>query len=171
MDGRGDETMDLNFATVAIQFINFLIFAVIIGKFLYKPILAMLDERRMQIEKNMEEAAQAKTDAQGLKEEYEAKLHEAGKEAQSIVKNAVSSAESMKEEIIGDARKEAQRQMDKAKEEMHMERQKAEKEIRGQVATLSVALAEKVLKETIDSDSQKKLMNEFIRKVEAGHGA
>ncbi len=163
--------MDLNIATVIIQLFNFSIFVIVITKFLYRPLVAMLNERRAQIEKNMEEAEQAKADAKGLKEDYEARMREARKEAQDVIKNAVTSGEAMKEEIINDARKEAQRQKDRATAEITLERERIEKELQSQVATLSVAVAERILKETIDSESQKKLMAEFVRKVESGYGA
>jgi len=163
--------MDLNIATVLVQLFNFSIFVFVIARFLYKPLVAVLNERKAQIEKNIEEAEQAKAEAKALRDEYDAKMREARKEAQEVIKNATVSAEAMKEEIIGDARKEAQRQKDRALEEISLERERAEKELRGQVASLSVAVAEKILKETIDSDSQSKLMAEFVRKVESGHGA
>ncbi|MHC9543869.1 MAG: F0F1 ATP synthase subunit B [Vulcanimicrobiota bacterium] len=161
--------MDPNAATIVIQIINFLIFAAIITKFIYRPVLLVLDNRKAGIEKEREEAENLKASAMSLKDEYEQKLREARRAAQDLINEATRSAEVVKNDIVSEARREAQREKERAAEEMRSEQEKAQKEMRSSIADLSVALADKVLKETIDQTSQKRIMEEFIRKVESGN--
>jgi len=161
--------MDPNPATIVIQIINFLIFAAIIAKFIYRPVVSVLDNRKAGVEKEREEAESLKASAQGLKDEYEQKLRDARKEAQELINEATRSAEAVKNEIVGEAKRNAQREKERAAEEIQSEREKAQKEMRSSITDLSVAIAGKVLKETLDQSSQKRIMEEFIRKVESGN--
>ncbi len=161
--------MDPNPVTILIQIINFLIFAGIIAKFIYRPVLSVLDNRKAGLEREREEAENLKASAMSLKDDYEQKLREARKMAQDLINEATRSAEAVKNEIVSEARNEAQREKERAAEEIRSEREKAQKEMRSSIADLSVALADKVLKETIDQTSQKRIMEEFIRKVESGN--
>jgi len=161
--------MDPNPATIVIQIINFLIFAAIIAKFIYRPVVSVLDNRKAGVEKEREEAESLKASAQGLKDEYEQKLRDARKEAQELINEATRSAEAVKNEIVGEAKRNAQREKERAAEEIQSEREKAQKDMRSSITDLSVAIADKVLKETLDQASQKRIMEEFIRKVESGN--
>jgi F-type H+-transporting ATPase subunit b len=161
--------MDPNPATIVIQIINFLIFAAIIARFIYRPVVSVLDNRKAGVEKEREEAESLKASAQGLKDEYEQKLRDARKEAQELINEATRSAEAVKNEIVGEAKRNAQREKERAAEEIQSEREKAQKDMRSSITDLSVAIADKVLKETLDQASQKRIMEEFIRKVESGN--
>lgn len=161
--------MDLSFATIIIQIINFFIFFFIISKFLYGPVIKMLDERKAMVEREFDDAESIKAGAMSLKEEYEAKIRDAKKEAQDILKDAMSKAEISKNEIINEARKSAERERERAQEEIALEKEKTLKELNVYVADLAVSVAGKVLKSTLDDESQNRLMKEFVRKVESGN--
>jgi F-type H+-transporting ATPase subunit b len=161
--------MDLSIATVVIQMVNFLIFAAVIGRFFYRPIMRILEERNAKIVKEQEEAEQFKAAAHKLKDDYETKLRDAQREAQEIIKNATSSAETVRNEIIDEARKDAQKEKEKALFELRLEREKVESEMKAVVTDLSIAVAGKVLKETLNEASRGEIMTEFIRKVESGN--
>lgn len=159
--------MDLSLGTILIQIVNFIIFIVIVAKLFLRPIKKVLDQREAQIKKDINDAEALKASATNLMEEYERKIGIAKAEAQDIVKNAIASGEMMKNDIINEAKAEARRERERAEEELRISREKAEKALRAQIADLAVSVASKVLKETLDQESQERLIKEFVRKVES----
>jgi F-type H+-transporting ATPase subunit b len=161
--------MDLSIATVVVQMVNFFIFAAVIGRFFYRPIMRILEERKAKIAREQEEAERLRAAAEKARDDYEKKLRDAQREAQEIIRNAASSGELVKNEIIDQAHKDAQKEKEKALSEIQLERERAQQEMKMVVADLSIAIAQKVLKETIDDASRGQIIKEFIRKVESGN--
>lgn len=154
-------------ATIIVQIFNFVLLLFIISKLFLRPVKKILDQREGQIKQDIEEAETLKTKAAALREEYENKLRDANTEAQEIYRNAVASGETVKNEVINEAKAEARRERERAEEEIRISVEKAEKQLRSHVADLAVAVADKVLKETLDRKSHDKLLAEFVRKVES----
>jgi F-type H+-transporting ATPase subunit b len=159
--------MELSPATIIIQIFNFILFLFIISKLFLRPVKKILDQREGQIKQDIEEAEALKTKAAALREEYENKLRDAHIEAQEIYNNAVASGETVKNEVISEAKAEARREQERAEEEIKSSIERAEKGLRSHVADLAVTIADKVLRETLDSKSHDKLLAEFVRKVES----
>ena len=84
--------MSIEPSTLIFALINFFILLFCLKKFLYKPLFNMLDERAATIAKNVDDAEQARDEANALKAEYEASLKEAQTKAQEIIQNANSLA-------------------------------------------------------------------------------
>lgn len=156
--------MEIN-ATILFQILNFAIFFFVISRFFIKPVKAILEKRQAQIKQEFDDVESLKAQALDLKEDYESKLRNAKSEAQEIVSNAVSYGEMTKNNIINEARDEAMREKERAAEEIRLQQDKAQKELRVQTAELAISIAGKVLKETVDSETQGKTIEEFVRKV------
>ena len=109
--------MSIEPSTLIFALINFFILLFCLKKFLYKPLFNMLDERAATIAKNVDDAEQARDEANALKAEYEASLKEAQTKAQEIIQNANKLGEETRAEIVAKAREEAARASEKAREE------------------------------------------------------
>ena len=81
-------------ATLIAQILNFLVLVFVLAKFVYKPVLGIMEERKNKIASDLETAEMAKKDAEAVKAEYAAKLADARQEAQAIIENALRQHES-----------------------------------------------------------------------------
>ena len=153
------------------QVINFLILLYLLNRFLFKPVLARLDERRTKISKGLEDAETAARDRELARAEREAAVSEARKEAANMLANANKIATDTRNEILGEARAEAEKVTARAREEINAEKERAMAELRAQVADLALAAAGKLVQSQMDGAAQRRLVEEFLAEVPAGDGA
>ncbi len=80
--------VDLSLGTILAQMLNFFILVWLLARFAYKPLLAMMTERKERIAKDLEAAEKARVEAEGFKADYAAQIAKARQEAQQIVKSS-----------------------------------------------------------------------------------
>ena len=149
------------------QTLLFLVLVFFLRKFAWKPILEAVEGREEGIKNALEAADKAKTDMEALNADNERILAEAKAERDSLLKEA----REMKENIITEAKEKASLEADKvmasAKEQINNEKQKAVTELKNHVASLSIEIAEKVLKSELkDADKQKELVGAALKEAE-----
>lgn len=148
------------------QTIVMLILIFLMSKYAWKPILQGIRKREQNINEALDSAENAKKEMQNLKADNERLLQEARLERDNMIKEA----RAIKDQIIAEAKQDAQTEADKlieqARATIQVERNAAMADIKNQVATLSVQIAEKVLRQELSSDSkQQKLMEDMIEDV------
>jgi len=146
--------------------VAFLILFFLLSKFAWKPIVKALDERERSIEDALSKAEMAKAEMAKLISENEDLLKEARLERDSILKEA----KEIKDLIINDAKDQAKTEgaklIEKAKDEITNQKLAAMAEIKNQVSSLSLAIAEKVLRKQLeDQDKQQALVNDLLKEV------
>ena len=149
------------------QTLLFLVLVFFLRKFAWKPILEAVEEREDGIKNALDAADKAKADMEALNADNERIIAEAKIERDSLLKEA----REMKENIIAAAKEKAALEADKimasAKEQINNEKQKAVTELKNQVASLSIEIAEKVLKSELrDLDKQKELVGAALKEAE-----
>lgn len=147
------------------QVVNFLLLLYLLNRFLFKPVLARLDERSEKIAKGLEDAEVAARDRELARAEREAAVSEARKEAADMLARANKIAEDTRKEILDQARSEAEKVSTRAREEIIAEKDRAMAEIRGQVAELALAAAGKLVRREMDDPTQRRLVEEFLAEV------
>jgi F-type H+-transporting ATPase subunit b len=160
------EAFSVDVWKLAFQVINFLILLYLLNRFLFKPVLARLDERSAKIGKGLEDAEVAARDRELARAEREAAVAEARKEANEMIARANKIAEDTRNEILTSARADAEKVSTRAREEIVAEKDKAMAEIRGQVAELALAAAGKLVRRQMDDPTQRRLVEEFLAEVE-----
>lgn len=145
--------------------INFLVLLAILNKFLFKPLLVTMDNRKEQIKQDLAAAETAKTEAQKTKEEYTQQMEQAREDAQQIIEKATKIGEETKEALISQAREEAVKMTEKAQEMIRLEKEEALHQLRDEVSSLVVMAAGKVIDKTIDQEAHEQLIREFIAEV------
>lgn len=158
--------MDLitpGFGLVFWTIITFLFLLLILRKFAWKPILGAVEEREVGIKSALESAENARKEMENLKADNERILNEARAEREAMLKEA----REIKNKMIADAKNEAQSQANKMIEQaqtaIESEKKAAMAELRNQVATLSVDIAEKVVREELSNkDKQLKLVESML---------
>jgi F-type H+-transporting ATPase subunit b len=164
------EAFDVNVVGLFFQVVNFLLLLYLLNRFLFKPLLARMDERSSKIEKGLEAAEAAARDRELARAEREAAVAEARKESAEMLARANKIAEDTRNEILNDARTEAERVTARAREEIVAEKDRAMAELRAQVADLALAAAGKLVRSEMDGATQRRLVEEFLAEVPASSG-
>jgi F-type H+-transporting ATPase subunit b len=144
------------------QIVCFGILLALLIAFGYKPIQKMLDERSRRIKEGLDTAELAKEAAARAEEEVQIRLDEARKEGQLILAQASEMGERLKAEAREEAREEAEALIARARAEIGMERDEAIDRLRQEFADLAILAAEKVIKETLDKERHRRLIQEVL---------
>ncbi|SEN67616.1 ATP synthase F0 subcomplex B subunit [Flavobacterium sp. CF108] len=146
--------------------IIFIVFFILLAKFAWKPILGAVKSREESINNALASAEAARLEMQNLTADNERILKEARAERDAMLKEA----REMKEQIIADSKNEAQEQgqklIEQAKAAIENEKNAAMAELKSQVSTLSLSIAEKLLKDELSNkESQTKLVEKMLGDV------
>ena len=156
------QTLGINLPSLLWHTVNFLILLALLWRFLYKPVVRMLDERSSRIRESMERAEAVKEQLERTNEETRIALESARKEAQSIADQASQIGEQIKAQARRDAQAEADKILGQARQQIEQERRQAIAEARQEMASLVVAAAGKVLGRQLDDRAQHQLVEEFL---------
>jgi F-type H+-transporting ATPase subunit b len=162
------EALGINFGLLIIQIIAFIIVFLTLNAWVYKPMLDMMETRKTKIAQGLEDARVA-ADARASAEKDAAKvLSEAQAEASKVVREATERAASAGKEVKAAAEAEAAKARGAAMAEAELERNRILGDLRGQVAALAIAAANKLVGEALDEKKQHVLIDEFFSGVKAG---
>ena len=164
------EAFSVDVWKLAFQVANFLILLYLLNRFLFKPVLARLDERSEKIGKGLEDAEAAARDRELARAEREAAVSEARKEAAAMLANANKIATDTRNEILAEARAEAEKVSARAQEAINAEKEKAIAELRTHVADLALDAASKLVRAEMDGTTQRRLVEQFLAEVEPAAG-
>lgn len=161
---------DLEFGLTLWTVVLFAIFAFVLTKLGWKPLLAMIEEREKGIHDAVGSAQKANEEAQRLLAQHQELIREAGRQREEIMKRALADAETVKTDLIAQARAESDRMVQKAKEQIEREKKLAIQELRSSVADLAVEAASKIVQSSLTPEAQKKLVHEFIDNLPQARG-
>jgi F-type H+-transporting ATPase subunit b len=156
------EALGLNPVSILFHTINFLILLFILQRFLYKPVMTMLDERSEKIRESVEAAERMRLETARADQERAEALRQARREAEELVTRAMQEADRIRSESRQVAQEEAQRIIARAEQEANAERQQAMQELRAQVADLAILAAERVIARNLDSQANRVLVEQFL---------
>lgn len=146
--------------------IVFLIVLGIVSKFGFKVIVKMVNDRKDYIDSSLQKAHEANKKLANIKVESDALLQEARERQAAILKEAAATRDAIVEKAQDKAHEESNRLLTEAKVEIENQRQAAVSDIRKQVATLSVEIAEKVLREKLgDEKTQMNLIERMLDEI------
>ena len=159
----GFASLGVNLPLLVVFVINFIVLFVLLRLFLYKPVLKMLDERAKRTAEAMEQAEATKTEYEQARVEVQKQIEKGRQEAQAILTQAIQVGERLKEESRQEAQKQAQVIVDRTRTELEAERDKIVGDLRREFVDISISAAEKVIKETLDKEKHRKLIEETLR--------
>ena len=160
LDALGINLKDLIFAVA-----NFLILVLILGKFLYKPFLGILEKRKQTIEDAFTNAEVTNRKADEKYEAYTKKLARAEAESREIIKNARLKADDHANMIVEEAKAEAARIKLQAEKEAVREKEKALREVREQIGQLAILAAEQILEKEVAAEGQEEIIDRVLEKA------
>ena len=157
-----EELLGVNPWTALFTLANTIAVFVVAKKFLWVPVLNMIQERQKEIDDLYADAGKAKEEAAVLESEYKQKLSAAQATSERMVKEAVARGQSREEEIVRQANREAAAIMDKAAADIAQEKKKALNDAKDEIAEMAMAIAGKVVGRELNGEDQGKLIDHFI---------
>jgi len=159
------EALGLNLGYLLVQIFNFAIIMVVLRAWVYKPILGLLEKRRMAIAQGLEDARVAAEARANAEKEARAILAEAQAGAAQKIREATERAETAAREIRAQAEAEANKAREAALSEVALERDRILADLRGQIASLAMAATQRLIGEALDEKRQHALIEEFFSGV------
>jgi len=152
------------------MFVAFLVVFLLLAKFGFPVITHMVEERKNYIDESLRKAHEAQERLANIEKEGESILQEAREKQAQILKEAAETRDAIVEKAQEKAKSEGARLLDDARNAIEQEKKAAIADIRAQVATLSVEIAEKVLKQNLkDDQSQMDLIDRMLDDISSTH--
>lgn len=139
------EKLGINWGLLVAQIFNVILLVWLLTRYLFQPVLRVLNERTERIQQSLREADQVKQQLARAKQDYDAELAKARQEAAAILAQAQDRARSQEQEIVAQARQEADRIRSDAREQATQEREQLLGDLKNQMAELVTATAARVL--------------------------
>ena len=152
----------VNFWTALFTVLNFLAVLYVGKRFLWGPVMKIIQDRQQEIDDLYKDAGDARQNAQAMEAEYKEKLAVASQTGERMVKEAVARGQARDEEIIRAANAEAAAIMDKAAASIAQEKKKAINDAKDEISGIAIAIAEKVVAREICAADQQQLVDDFI---------
>jgi F-type H+-transporting ATPase subunit b len=134
----------------------------VLRRYAFGPIQNLIDERRKQIARSLEEADHARDEARNLLEEHKKLMQEARGEAEAIINEARKTRESMETRMREETEAERQRRLEETRREIQAETTRALEQIRSEVADLTLEATSIVVGRKLDADRDRELISEAI---------
>ena len=159
------EVISINLWNTLISLGNLALLYWLMKKFLYAPVRSMIAKRQAQIDAQYANAAEAERSAGESRDLYAEKLRGAKAEADGIIRKATADADRNGARILDEARDKADGILRQAQNEVELEKKKAEAEIRRQIADVSTALTEQMLRREIRAEDHRGLIDSFLEEM------
>jgi F-type H+-transporting ATPase subunit b len=160
--------LGINLGFFLVQVFNFVIVAIVLSAWAYRPIVNLLEQRKQRIAQGLEDARIASEARANAEKEAQKIIAGAQAEANKRVSDATERAEKAAADVRTAAEGERARILKVAQEEGALERNRILADLRGQVAALALAAAQKVIGEALDEKRQHSLIQEFFSGIQGG---
>jgi F-type H+-transporting ATPase subunit b len=155
-------SLGINLGAVLWHTVNFLILLWVVRRFLYKPVVRMLDDRSARIREGLAQSERVREETARLEEQSRTILDDARRESQQLLAQANRNAEQTMAEARRQAQAEGDRLIERARTEIAREREQTFQELRQQVADLAVSAAGRVIHRSLDDPAHRELVREFL---------
>jgi F-type H+-transporting ATPase subunit b len=155
----------VDFWTALFTLLNFLAVLLVGKKFLWGPVMKMIQDRQKEIDDMYSDADNARVSAKAMEDEYKQKLSAAMETGERIVKDATARGQAKEEEILRQANAEASRMLSKAEADIAMEKKKAINDAKDEISGMAMAIAEKVVGRELTAADQSQLIDAFINEL------
>ena len=162
------ENLGINLGNLLIYIISFLIMALVLWVWAFKPMGNMIEKRKLTIAQGLEDARIAAEARANAEKESDRIISEAQAKANEIVREASDRADLAAKDIKAKAEEDAQKIAESAVAEAQQEKEHVLREVRGQVSALAIAATQKLIGTNLDEARQRALLNDFFSGVESG---
>lgn len=142
--------------------INLVIFFLLMKRFLFKPIMKVMDKRKEMIDNQFNDAENANNEALELKKQYEEKIESINEESESIISDAKENAKAEYAKIINKAEADAEKLKAAAKKQAEAECENERRMAREDIANLAMEAAAKVIGANVSAETNSGIFDEFL---------
>nr|MDD6336270.1 F0F1 ATP synthase subunit B [bacterium] len=157
--------MELNPVDILIHIINIVVLYLLLRMLVYKPVKKFMDARTQRIERQLQDAADAKAQADTLRQSYDARMAQADQEAQARLREGSQRAGEAAQAILDDANAKAADIIQSAKQRAQQEKQAAIAELQPQIASMAVSIAGQILQREVKEEDNRQLIDTFFEKA------
>ena len=157
-----DNYLRISLTYVVLFCISKFLIVLIAKKFFWDKLLAYIQKRQDIIQDNIDSSVKIKEEAQSIKERYDEKMKNAGKEAHAILESARASAAQEKQQILNQTQDEVVRLKKQAQEDIERDKRNAQKDMKEAIGSVALEISKKLLKKEVDEQEQKKYIDDFI---------
>lgn len=156
--------MNINITLIG-QMISFAVFVWICMKYIWPPLTAAMEERQNNMASGLQNAEKAEKELAAAQQKADETLGEAKQQAAELIEQANKRANQLIDEAKDQAREEGERLKQAAQSEIEQEINRAKEELRGQVATLAIAGAEKILQSSVDASAHSTMLDQLASEL------
>jgi F-type H+-transporting ATPase subunit b len=157
--------MLIDWFTVGAQTVNFLILVWLMKRFLYQPVLAAISAREQKIAGELQQAADAKTQAEKEREDLRTQTEALQAQREQLMGAAASDADSQRKKLLEDARKESQELRSRSIAALTAEQAELQLEVVSRTREEAFALTRKILTDLADTGLEGQMLEVFVRRV------
>jgi F-type H+-transporting ATPase subunit b len=159
--------LNINWSTLLFQVLNFVVMVFVLWRFLFKPVIRILDERSLRVTRALDDAEQREREAQDLRVEYEEKLAQGQEQVVVMRQQAQEELAQTKRQILNETRQEITAMRDKAESEIQESRQQAIYQHRHELGRLITVLSARMIRESTGETFQQASIEKFIDRLAA----
>ena len=148
------------------QIVGFLLLLFLLRAFAWKKLLRLLDDRRERISSEFKKIEDMQSEIAKLKSEYDKKLSDIDETSKIKLQEAMTRAKQLAEEVRESSQHQARQILEKAEESIGIELAKAKEELKNKVVDLTINTTEKIIKEKLTGEKDRKLVSEFIEEID-----
>lgn len=151
---------------IAAQIVGFLLLLFLLRAFAWKKLLKLLDDRRERIASEFKKIEDTQAEIAKLMAEYDKKLSDIDETSRTKIQEAMARAKQLAEEVRESSQHQARKILEKAEESIEIELAKAKEELKNKVIDLTINTTEKIIKEKLTGEKDRKLVSEFIEEID-----
>lgn len=164
------EQLGIRFPLIFAQAAGFIALFFFLRQFAFRPVLNFLDTREEEIRTRYADAERAHSTAEQLRRDYEARLSQIEAEARDRIQEGIREGQAMRAELLAQAHQERERIIQQGHREVNEEREKMIYLVRETVANMAVDAAARVLSRSLDEETHRSLVREFLEELPASAG-
>lgn len=145
--------------------VNIVVFYLLLQKFLFRPVQKIMQKRKDMIAQDLNDAAVARTEAEGIKEEYKESLIQAKEEAMQIISDARERAKTEYQAKLDQANEDVMLMKENALKDIEVEKTQALAGLQAEIAGIALVAASKVMEKEMDNTGNEKLLDDFLKEA------
>lgn len=159
------DAVGINWPGLLTQLISFIILFTLLKKFLYSPVIKMLEDRSEKIKSSLETAERVKQEAEKTTEVNETLMVKAREESQMLISEAREQARKIKDLEMEKSKEQIESERKRAIDEIKSEQEKIINNIRSEFSGLAISAAEKIVEKEVNEKNHDQLINSFLEKA------
>jgi len=157
--------ININWSTILLQIANFVVMAVILTRFFFKPVIKILDERSKKVTSALDEAEQRERQAAEIHAEYEHRLTEVQEQVMVIRQQAQEELQQAKQRVLGEVRDDIQHMRDKSERELEEASHQAIAQYRRELGHLATTMSGKLMRQAGGEAFQRASFEDFLQRL------